>query len=167
MNRIAIIVIRTFLGLLFLAAGIPKVGAHLPTLAAVYSYQIVLPDWLATAIAYGLPWVEIGLGLALISGLVMPLTLAATAIVLLFFSGFLQLSFASMAQTLVQMEAPAHMRGRVIGLYAMSSQGLRAFAGVTVGLLGSLIGIHWSLALSALMLLTVVAILMAFTVRTK
>ena len=89
------------------------------------------------------------------------------AIVLLFFSGFLQLSFASMAQTLVQMEAPAHMRGRVIGLYAMSSQGLRAFAGVTVGLLGSLIGIHWSLALSALMLLTVVAILMAFTVRTK
>jgi hypothetical protein len=49
----------------------------------------------------------------------------------------------------------------------MSSQGLRAFAGVTVGLLGSLIGIHWSLALSALMLLTVVAILMAFTVRTK
>ena len=91
----------------------------------------------------------------------------ALAIVLLFFSGFLQLSFASMAQTLVQMEAPTHMRGRVIGLYAMSSQGLRAFAGVTVGLLGSLIGIHWSLALSALMLLTVVAILMAFTVRTK
>ena len=31
-------------------------------------------------------------------------------------------------------------RGRVIGLYAMSSQGLRAFAGVTTGLLGSLIG---------------------------
>jgi MFS family permease len=60
----------------------------------------------------------------------------ALAIVLLFFSGFLQLSFASMAQTLVQMEAPTHMRGRVIGLYAMSSQGLRAFAGVTVGLLG-------------------------------
>jgi uncharacterized membrane protein YphA (DoxX/SURF4 family) len=86
MNRIAIIVIRTFLGLLFLAAGIPKVGAHLPTLAAVYSYQIVLPDWLATAIAYGLPWVEIGLGLALIAGLLMPLTLAATAIVLLFFT---------------------------------------------------------------------------------
>ena len=89
------------------------------------------------------------------------------ALVLLFCTGFLELSFNSMAQTLVQMEAPAHMRGRVIGLYAMSSQGLRAFAGVTVGLLGSLIGIHWSLALSALMLLTVVAILMAFTVRTK
>ena len=36
----------------------------------------------------------------------------------------------------------------MIGLYNMSSLGLRAFTGVTVGLLGSLIGIHWSLALS-------------------
>jgi uncharacterized membrane protein YphA (DoxX/SURF4 family) len=86
MNRATIIVIRIVLGLLFLAAGIPKVGAHLQTLAAIYSYQIVLPDWLATAIAYVLPWVEIGLGLALIAGLVMPLTLAATAVVLLFFT---------------------------------------------------------------------------------
>ena len=86
MNRAAIIVIRIFLGLLFLAAGIPKVGAHLQTLAAIYSYQIVLPDWLATTTAYVLPWVEIGLGLALIAGLAMPLTLATTAIVLLFFT---------------------------------------------------------------------------------
>ncbi len=91
----------------------------------------------------------------------------ALAIALLFCSGFLQLSFASMAQTLVQMEAPQHMRGRVIGLYSMSSQGLRAFAGVTIGLMGSLIGIHWSLALSALILLTVISALLAFTVRTR
>ena len=35
----------------------------------------------------------------------------------------------------------------------MASLGLRAFSGVTVGLLGSLIGIHWSLALSAAVLL--------------
>ena len=89
------------------------------------------------------------------------------AIVLLFFSGFLQLSFASMAQTLVQMEAPVNIRGRVIGLYNMSSLGMRAFAGVSVGLLGSLIGIHWSLALSALMLLAVIAALAAFTMRTR
>jgi MFS family permease len=89
------------------------------------------------------------------------------AIVLLFFSGFLQLSFASMAQTLVQMEAPVNIRGRVIGLYNMSSLGMRAFAGVSVGLLGSLIGIHWSLALSALMLLAVIAVLAAFTMRTS
>ena len=67
----------------------------------------------------------------------------ALAVALLFCSGFLQLSFASMAQTLVQMEAPQHMRGRVIGLYNMAAQGMRAFAGVTIGLMGSMIGIHW------------------------
>jgi hypothetical protein len=35
----------------------------------------------------------------------------------------------------------------------MSSLGLRAFSGVTVGLGGAAIGIHWSLALSAIALL--------------
>ena len=48
---------------------------------------------------------------------------------------------------------PATMRGRVIGLFNMSALGLRAFSGVTVGLGGSLIGIHLSLALSAALLL--------------
>jgi MFS family permease len=89
------------------------------------------------------------------------------AIALLFAAGFLQLAFLAMAQALVQMHAPADIRGRVIGLYSMSSLGLRAFAGVTVGILGSLIGIHWSLALSALMLLAVTAMLLAFTVRAR
>jgi len=91
----------------------------------------------------------------------------ALAVALLFCSGFLQLSFASMAQTLVQMEAPQHMRGRVIGLYNMAAQGMRAFAGVTIGLMGSLIGIHWSLALSALLLLSVIAVLHAFTLGAR
>jgi hypothetical protein len=40
---------------------------------------------------------------------------------------------------------------------------MRAFAGVTVGILGSLIGIHWSLALSAMALLALTACLLAFT----
>ncbi|MGZ8203991.1 MAG: MFS transporter [Burkholderiales bacterium] len=91
----------------------------------------------------------------------------AASITLLFVAGFLQLAFSAMAQTLVQLHAPADIRGRVIGLYAMSSLGLRAFAGVTVGLLGSLIGIHWSLALSALGLLAMTAALAAFSIRTR
>ena len=69
-----------------------------------------------------------------------------------------------MAQTLVQMNAPIHIRGRVIGLYNMASLGLRAFAGVTVGLMGSLIGIHWSLALSAAALFVLTAGLLAATI---
>jgi hypothetical protein len=76
---------------------------------------------------------------------------------LLFVAGFLELSFGSMTQTLVQMNAPANIRGRVIGLFNMSALGLRAFSGITVGLLGSLVGVHWSLGLSAMVLLTVTA----------
>lgn len=89
------------------------------------------------------------------------------ALVLLFCTGFLELSFNSMAQTLVQLSAPAAMRGRIIGLYSMSALGLRAFAGVTVGVVGGLIGIHWSLALSAMLLLAIISTLLALTVRAR
>jgi len=75
------------------------------------------------------------------------------ALALLFVAGFLELSFFAMAQTLVQVNAPAPVRGRVIGLFAMAALGARAFSGVTVGLGGSVIGIHLSLALSAALLL--------------
>jgi MFS family permease len=72
------------------------------------------------------------------------------ALFFLFVAGFLELSFNAMAQSLVQLNAPFDMRGRVIGLFNMASLGLRAFSGISVGLVGSAIGIHWSLALSAL-----------------
>jgi MFS family permease len=72
----------------------------------------------------------------------------AVALVLLFAAGFLELSFNSMAQALVQWEAPAEWRGRMIGLYSMAAQGMRTFSGVTVGLAGAALGVHWSLAVS-------------------
>jgi MFS family permease len=71
------------------------------------------------------------------------------ALALLFVAGFAELSFNSMAQTLVQLNAPAEIRGRVIGLFSMSALGLRTFSGVSVGLLGSVVGIHAALAASA------------------
>jgi len=71
------------------------------------------------------------------------------ALPLLFAAGFFELSFSSMAQTLVQMEAPDASRGRVLGLFNMASAGLRTFSGFTVGLAGSLLTVHTSLALSA------------------
>ncbi len=89
------------------------------------------------------------------------------ALFLLFAAGFLELSFNAMAQTLVQLHAPAQIRGRVIGLYGMSALGMRAFSGVTVGFAGNIIGIHWSLALSALALLAMIFILLAFTVKAQ
>jgi MFS family permease len=83
------------------------------------------------------------------------------ALALLFTAGFFELSFNAMAQTLVQVNAPLEVRGRVIGLFNMASLGLRAFSGVSVGLVGSLIGVHWSLALSALVMLGIASALLA------
>jgi hypothetical protein len=85
----------------------------------------------------------------------------ALALALLFTAGFFELSFNAMAQTLVQVNAPRDMRGRVIGLFNMASLGLRAFSGVSVGLLGSFIGVHWSLGLSALVMLAIASCLLA------
>ena len=83
------------------------------------------------------------------------------ALLLLFAAGFFELSFSSMAQTVVQLEAPRDIRGRVLGVFAMASLGCRAFAGITVGLVGALFGVHVSLALAAGMLFAVVAVLLA------
>ena len=80
----------------------------------------------------------------------------ALALLLLFVAGFFELSFSSMAQTLVQINAPAAIRGRVIGLFNMSALGMRAFAGITVGLVGAALGVHWSLALAAACLLLLI-----------
>jgi MFS family permease len=82
-------------------------------------------------------------------------TVYPLAVALLFTAGFFELAFNSMAQALVQLNAPVDMRGRVIGLYNMASLGLRAFSGVTVGLVGSLIGVHWSLAVFAMVMLAI------------
>jgi MFS family permease len=71
------------------------------------------------------------------------------ALLLLLVAGFLELSFNSMSQTLVQLHAPAEKRGRIIGVFSMASLGTRMFSGFSVGILGQMIGIHWSLALSA------------------
>src|SRR5579871_3164388 len=72
------------------------------------------------------------------------------ALLFLHAAGFLELSFNAMAQSLVQLNAPLDKRGRVIGLFNMASLGLKTFSGISVGLLGSLIGIHWSLGVSAI-----------------
>ncbi len=71
------------------------------------------------------------------------------AVLMLLIGGIANLAAMSIGQTIVQLEAPAADRGRVIGLYGMSANGLRAGSGFTVGMVGAALGIHWSLGLSA------------------
>jgi hypothetical protein len=67
-----------------------------------------------TAIILAVLWCGALTGFALATAY--PLALA-----LLFTAGFFELAFNAMAQTLVQLDAPAEIRGRVIGLFNMAS----------------------------------------------
>jgi MFS family permease len=113
-----------------------------------------------TAIAFTLIWCLVIAGFA-------AATSYPLAVALMFVAGFLNLAYSSMSQTLVQVHAPAQLRGRLIGLYNTANNGMRAFSGVTVGIAGSLIGVHWSLALSAMALLAATLVLWAFAMRSR
>jgi len=71
------------------------------------------------------------------------------AVLLLLIGGVANLASMSIGQTVVQLLAPPADRGRVIGVYGMAANGLRFGSGITVGLFGAVVGIHWSLGLSA------------------
>ena len=60
---------RVFLGLIFLSAGWSKIDSPLALLADIYAYQIPVPDRLAEILSVSLPWIEIGLGAALVFGI--------------------------------------------------------------------------------------------------
>lgn len=118
----------------------------------------LLPPRSRTAFVLAIIWCGALAGFAL-----SPLYVLALA--LLFVAGFAELSFNSMAQTLVQLNAPTEIRGRVIGLFSMASLGLRTFSGISVGLVGSFIGIHAALAASAATLMMLSLSLLVFAPR--
>ena len=121
--------------------------------AAVLESRGLLPPKPRTALLLGIFWcVAIG-GFALMH-------VYALAVLLLFCAGFLELSFNSMSMALVQLNAPSNLRGHVIGVFAMAANGLRFVSGITVGLLGGVIGIHRSLSLAAMLLLIALLLLL-------
>jgi len=88
-----------------------------------------------------------------------------TALSLLVLAGIFNIAFASMAQTLVQILAPPRLRGRVVGLFNTAALGLRAGSGLTVGILGALITVQWSLMLSAAVVVASVVVLLTLELR--
>lgn len=89
----------------------------------------------------------------------------AVAVALLVAAGAFSIAFTSMAQTLVQVLAPTRIRGTVVGLFNTAMLGLRAGSGLTVGVLGTFIGVRLSLGLSSLMVVIVAIALFAREAR--
>jgi MFS family permease len=91
----------------------------------------------------------------------------AFSLLVLVLAGIANLLSSSTEQTIVQLAAPAGIRGRVIGLYGMSSMGLRAGSGLTIGVLGTLIGVHWAVGVSALVLCAIAAAMLLYVSRRR
>lgn len=72
------------------------------------------------------------------------------ALACLFLAGVAKLAFGSVAQTIVQLQAPLDRRGQLIGAFGMTQLGLMAGSGVTVGLVGTALGIHTALGWNAI-----------------
>jgi MFS family permease len=157
-------------------AQMPEFAHDLGTEKADFAYSALLAANAAGAvfggfILEGKGWLQPTVRSAIVCATLWCVVVAAFAfsrsyplsLVLLFLAGILNLAFYSTAQTIVQLLAPSHLRGRLIGLFSMSTFGLRAFSGVTVGVVGGLIGVHWSLAMSAMAFFAVTLVLLAFT----
>ena len=108
---------------------------------------------------------------ALVWGVLMALFPAAqnypVAVLLLVLAGIFNVAFTSMAQTIVQLLAPPRLRGSMVGLFNTSMLGLRAGSGLTVGVLGALIGVQWSLTLSSAAVVLVAVGLLAVEARAR
>jgi len=111
------------------------------------------------------------IGCAAVWGVLMALFPAAqsypAAVILLVLAGTFNIAFTSMAQTIIQLLAPPHLRGRMVGLFNTSMLGLRAGSGVTVGVLGAVIGVQWSLALSSTAVVLVALGLLVIDLRSR
>jgi MFS family permease len=146
--------------------GADETGTRYTVLLAADAAGAVLGVLLLETAKFSRPSVRTTIASAGLWGLTMglfPLTQNyPTAVALLVLAGVFNIAFQSMAQTLVQLLAPATIRGRVVGLFNMAMLGLRAGSGLTVGLMGNFIGVRLSLAASSL---AVVLVSVALFVR--
>jgi MFS family permease len=138
--------------------GADALGAILA--AVVLESRGFLPLTPRTALVLAMVWCAALAGFAMAS-------FYPVAVALLVVAGFVELSFNSMAQALVQLNAPTHMRGRIVGVFVMSSLGMRTFSGVTVGVVGAMIGVHYSLTLAACILFVLLLALFLAVTRVK
>ena len=87
-------------------------------------------------------------GISLLAVSLMP-TLA-TATMLMIVVGVFSISFTSMANTILQLEAAPHMRGRVMSLWTMAFLGSTPIGAPIIGWVGEHMGARWGLAIGGL-----------------
>nr|WP_276309436.1 MFS transporter [Brachybacterium endophyticum] len=63
------------------------------------------------------------------------------AVIALVIGGIANMAATSIGQAVVQLRAPAHQRERVVGVYSMIGSGMRTGNGLTLALLGSVVGV--------------------------
>ena len=71
------------------------------------------------------------------------------SLVVLFVAGYCQISFLATTNSRLQTISPDHLRGRVIALYVQAFAGMSPIGNVQAGLLATLFGAPWSMAIGA------------------
>jgi MFS family permease len=72
------------------------------------------------------------------------------SLVTLFVAGYCQISFMAMTNSRIQAATPDHLRGRVMALYVQAFAGVGPIGATQAGLLASLFGAPWAMAVGAL-----------------
>jgi MFS family permease len=89
------------------------------------------------------------------------------AVAALLVGGVANLASASIGQAVVQLRAPADQRGRVVGVYNMFSSGLRTGNGVTLAVLGTLMGVGPAVAIGGAALVVGAGVVAGMTARQR
>jgi uncharacterized membrane protein YphA (DoxX/SURF4 family) len=94
MPRLLLTLGRVLLGAVFLYAAFSKLRqpSYILFAMAIHSYHLA-PEWAELALARALPWLELALGLALLSGIMLRYTAAAASVLLAIFFGVMTRSY--------------------------------------------------------------------------
>ena len=149
--------------------GADEAGAWYSVLLAANAVGAIIGAVLLESVAFVALSARAAITCALVWGVLMAVFPAAqsypAAVAVLVLAGIFNVAFTSMAQTIVQLLAPPHLRGSMVGLFNTSMLGLRAGSGLTVGVLGAVIGVQWSLSFSSAAVVLVALGLLAVEAR--
>ena len=151
--------------------GADEAGTWYSVLLAANAAGAIIGAVLLESVSFIQVSARTAIGCAAVWGVVMALFPAAqsypAAVALLVLAGTFNIAFTSMAQTIIQLLAPPHLRGGMVGLFNTAILGLRAGSGLTVGVLGAVIGVQRSLAASSIVVVLIALALLVVDLRAR